>query len=372
MRAIKGVDRHMGLHAPYGSHAVEGMPRAATETGGESVRLIPWKTLSAVLMVSCAPALAVNVAPATDVSAQIFINASQLDRGDVTSADEDPALDLKRTFITLDHRFNQNWSAQVTTDVQWLRNDDPSDVWLRHAYLQRSFGKGRWLRLGNAPTAWIQQESMREGYRYIDAGLIARTKMGAPADYGAHVQYVRGDFTYAASIVTGAGFQRPRLGKRADVEMRLGWTPGKRLELAVGGYRGTRAQDAGHKPREHTARRWNAMASWVGERGRIGGQYFHADNWTRVTKPGDDDQRGWSAWASHQITPRYALFTRHDMTRMSLDIDPRMQERYHVIGVEWKPNRHLRLAAVGKRVLQEMANVRIESHEAGLWTQLAF
>lgn len=120
-------------------------------------------------MLSCAPALAVNVAPATDVSAQIFINASQLDRGDVTSADEDPALDLKRTFITLDHRFNQNWSAQVTTDVQWLRNDDPSDVWLRHAYLQRSFGKGRWLRLGNAPTAWIQQESMREGYRYIDA-----------------------------------------------------------------------------------------------------------------------------------------------------------------------------------------------------------
>ncbi|WP_454008093.1 hypothetical protein [Alcaligenes phenolicus] len=49
---------------------------------------------------------------------------------------------------------------------------------------------------------------------------------------------------------------------------------------------------------------------------------------------------------------------------MSLNIDPRRQERYHVVGVEWKRNRHLRLAVVGERVLPGMANVRIESHEA--------
>lgn len=328
-------------------------------------------SLAAALCLPMA-AMAQDATPATKVSAQVFINASQLDRDGVTSDDEGLALDLKRTFITVDHRFNQDWSAQVTTDVQWLRNSDPSDVWVRHAYLQRGFGKGNWLRLGNAPTSWIQQESVREGYRYIDAGLIARTRMGAPADYGVHGQYTRGDFTYAVSLVTGGGYQKPRLGKRADIEARVGWTPAKGVELALGGYSGTRAQDAGDRPREHTAQRWNAMASWVGERGRIGAQYFRSEDWTRITKPGSDDQRGWSAWASYQLGPQYALFTRHDETRMSLDIDPRTRERYHVVGVEWKPNRHLRLAAVGKQVRQETAKKRLESHEAGLWAQLAF
>ncbi|MNM47410.1 hypothetical protein D3C81_583760 [compost metagenome] len=331
-------------------------------------------TLAAALAVACMPTLvhAEDAAPATKVSAQIFINASQLDRDGVETADEGLAMDLKRTFITVDHRFNERWSAQVTTDVQWLRNSDASDLWLRHAYLQRSFGKGSWLRLGNAPTPWIAQESVREGFRYVDSGLIARTKLGTPADYGVHGQYSRGDFVYAASVVTGGGFQKPRLGNRADVEARVGWTPAKGVELAMGGYRGTRAQDSGDLPHEHTAQRWNVMASWVGERARVGAQYFQAEDWTRITRPGSDDQRGWSAWSSYQFTPQYAVFARADETRMSLDIDPRTRERYQQVGVEWKPNKHLRLAMVGKRVEQETAKKKLESHEAGFWAQLAF
>lgn len=330
--------------------------------------------LAAALAALCLPGLAMaqDATPATRVSAQIFVNASQLDRDGVVTDDEGLAMELKRTFITLDHRFNERWSAQVTTDVQWLRNSDPTDVWVRHAYLQRSFGNGSWLRLGNAPTPWIQAESQREGYRYVDPGLIARTKMGAPADYGVHGQYRQGDFVYAASVVTGGGFQKPRLGNRADVEARVGWTPAKGVELAAGGYRGTRAQDAGSRPREHTAQRWNVMASWVGERSRVGAQYFRAEDWTRITKPGSDDQRGWSAWASYQFAPQYAVFTRHDETRMSLDIDPRTRERYDQVGVEWKPNKYLRLAMVGKRVQQQTAKKKLESHEAGLWAQIAF
>ncbi|MGE8279752.1 MAG: hypothetical protein ACN6O2_04885 [Stenotrophomonas sp.] len=329
---------------------------------------------AAGLLGLCLPlaAAAQDATPATKVSAQIFVNASQLDRDGVVSDDEGLALDLKRTFITVDHRFNENWSAQVTTDFQWSRNSDPSDLWLRHAYLQRSFGKGNWLRFGNAPLPWIQQESVREGYRYVDGALITRAKMGNAADYGVHGQYTHGDLTYAASVVTGGGYQKPRLGRRADVEARVGWVPLKGVELAVGGYRGTRAQDAGDRPREHTAQRWNAMASWVGERARVGAQYFRAEDWSRVVKPGSDDQRGWSGWASYQLSPQYAVFTRHEETRMSLDIDPRTRERYSMVGVEWKPNRHLRLAAVGKQVRAETAKSRLESHEAGLWAQIAF
>jgi hypothetical protein len=330
--------------------------------------------LAMAVAAACAPlsALALDLGPDTTLSTQIFVNASQLDRVGVDTADEGLAIDLKRTFVTLDHRFNDRWSAQITTDVQWNRNSDPTDVWVRHAYLQRSFGQGSWVRLGNAPLPWIQQESLREGFRYVDPGLIARTKMGAPADYGVHGQYRSGALVYAASVITGGGFQKPRLGNRADVEARVGWTPVKGVELAAGGYRGTRAQDAGSKPHEHTTQRWNAMASWVGERGRAGAQYFRAEDWTRITKPGSDDQRGWSAWSSYQFAPQYGVFARYDETRMSLDIDPITRERYHQLGVEWKPNKHLRLAAVGKRVEQATKLKTMESNEAGVWAQIAF
>lgn len=40
----------MGLHAPSWSHAAKGMLPAATETRRKSVRLIPWKALSAALV----------------------------------------------------------------------------------------------------------------------------------------------------------------------------------------------------------------------------------------------------------------------------------------------------------------------------------
>ena len=72
------------------------------------------------------------------------------------------------------------------------------------------------------------------------------------------------------------------------------------------------------------------------------------------------------------MSAKYALLTRHEETRMSLDIDPRTRERYHLVGVEWKPNKHLRLAAVAKQLKQETAKKSLESHEAGLWAQIAF
>jgi hypothetical protein len=311
-------------------------------------------------------------APRTRVSTQVFINASDLQRDGMTADDEGLALELKRFFINVDHRFNADWSAHVTTDFTWTRNADPSDLWLRGAYLQRRLGDDAVLRLGNAPTPWIAAESRHEGYRYVDGGLISRTGFGTAADYGLHVQGTRGAFNYAASAVTGAGYKRPRVGDRADLELRLGWTPVESVELAIGGYRGTRAQDAGQAPHLHTAQRWNAMATWTGERTRLGAQYFRAGNWDRVTTPGEDAARGWSAWAAWQFTPAYAAFARHDRGRESLRLDPTLEERFSQLGVEWKVSKQLKLAVVGKRTEVESATRDAAANEVGVWAQLAF
>lgn len=313
------------------------------------------------------------VTPATRWSGLVFLNASDRQRDGVQTRDEGLAVDLKRLYLQMDHRFNELWSAQVITDVQWHRNADPTDVWLRHAYLERRLGEHAVLQLGNAPTPWIAVESPREGYRYVDPGLIARNGLGPAADYGVHLKGRTGALAWAGSVITGSGFQRPRLGDHADVEVRLGWFPVKQLELAVGGYRGTHGADAGSATRVHTAQRWNAMASWVGERGRLGAQYVEVDNWNRVTRPGEDSGSGWSAWASHDLGPRHALFARHDRTRLSRRLDPALEERYSQLGVEWQALPALKLAVVGKRIDRESSTAAsLRTDEVGVWGSFRF
>ncbi|MGY0503811.1 hypothetical protein [Luteimonas sp. e5] len=339
-------------------------------------RLFPLAA-SGLLLAMAHPALAqaaageARPAPATKFSTTIFVNASDRQHEGRSSADEGLAVDLKRLFLRLDHRFNEQWSAQFMTDVQWHRNSDPTDIWLRHAYLERKLGNGAQLQIGSAPTPWIAQES-REGFRYVDPQLIAMNRMGAAADYGIHIKGRQGQVSYAASLVTGAGFQRPRLGKRPDVEVRVGWFPVKSVELAAGAYHGTRAQDAGSREREHTAQRWNLMASWVGERGRAGVQYFRADNWTQVVRPEEDASNGWSAWGSYRIAPQWTAFARHDRTRMSRRLDPSREQRYHQLGVEWKQGPHLRLGLVGKRTTLDSDARNTRTNEAGVWAMLSY
>lgn len=313
-----------------------------------------------------------ETAPRTRVSTQIFINASDLQRSGVDTADEGLALELKRFYINVDHTFNENWTGHLTTDVQWMRNSDPSDLFVRHAYLQRRLGKAQHVQLGNAPTPWILHVAKLNGFRYVDPGLVPRMKLGAPADWGVQVGGDVGQFNYAVAAVTGAGFQKPRTGERADIEARLSWKPIKQFEVAVGGYHGTRAMDINDRPHLHTAERWNAMASWVDKDFRLGAEFFYADNWTRVTQVLPDAARGWSGWGSYQLTPAFAAFARHDRSEMSLRLDPTREERFSQLGLEWKQSRHLRLSLAGKRTQVKSATVDATSNEVGVWGQLVF
>lgn len=314
---------------------------------------------------------AAKTPPRTRFSTQVFLNASDLQRRWVSTADEGVAVDLKRFFINLDHRFNEDWSAHLTTDVQWQRNSDPTDLFIRHAYVQRQLGKAHHVRLGNAPTPWIGYAARRNGFRYVDPDVIGRMRLGAPADWGVHAGGTIGQFSYAVAAVTGAGFQKPRTGKRADIEARATFSPVAKLELALGSYHGTRTMDF-NTPRMHTAQRWTGMVSYVDQKLRLGAQFFYADNWTRVTQTTPDATRGWSAWGSYQISPAMAVFSRHDHTEMSLRLDPTREQRYSQIGMEWKHSRHLRLAVVGKRTVLSSTTRRAKADELGVWAQLMF
>src|SRR5690554_2699366 len=201
-------------------------------------------------------ALAQQIEPGeTRFSALIFANASYQD---LERDGDNLNVDLKRLFLNFDHRFSQDWSAPLTTDIQWQRYQDPSDLFVRHLYIQRRIGDNHHLRLGNAPDTWILPLAQLNGYRYLDPGLIPMAGHGTPADWGVHLQGGSGAFSYALAAVTGAGFQKPRVGDSPDYQARVSWEVADGLQLHLGGYRGTRAMDKGVRPRLHTAERWNS------------------------------------------------------------------------------------------------------------------
>ena len=281
-------------------------------------------------------------------------------------------VDLKRFWLNVDHRFDENWSVHLTTDVQWQRHKDPTDVLVRHLYVQRRLGDRHLLRLGNAPDTWILPMAQLNGYRYLDPGLVRMSGHGDPADWGVHLLGEAGPVTWTVAAVTGAGFQKPRTGDSPDYQARVSWEVAKGLQLHLGGYRGTRAQDNGGRPHIHTAERWNGAVTWVSGPWRLGAEYFQADNWNRVDRPGADAAKGASVWGSYRINEHYAVFARHDTLENSRRLAPRNQRDYYNVALEWRHSNKLRVSAAYKHIDNRTAAARQINREFGLWTHLAF
>lgn len=317
----------------------------------------------------------------TRVSTKWFLDVSHLDR-DLPGAgadSNDTSADLKRFFIDVDHRFSKIWSAHLTTDITWLRNQDPGDLWVRHAYVQGIFSKAFIVRLGAAPMPWQGLVNKWYGYRYVESDLTMRNKVGNVADWGIHTLGelgelgVGGRLEYAASMVTGASYKQPRLGNGPDLSARVSFQPTPHTVVGLGGYRGTLGQDTGGREALHTAQRWSVMAAYADEWWRVGGQYFHASNWHAVVSAQGDHSHGWSAWLSRQLTPSVSLFVRHDHVEPSGQLDPQRRDRYSHAGVEWRARAWLRVAAVWKHMrLTDGSPPLRTDNEAGLWAQVAF
>lgn len=315
---------------------------------------------------------------ATTVSGKLFLDVSHLNQyrnGQRTATSRDGA-DLKRFYIDVDHRFSQVWSAHLTTDINWTRNNSPTDLWVKHAYLQGAFSKALVLRFGAAALPWAGFVNQWSGYRYIDAELVTRLKYGASADWGVHALGALGDggrLQYAASAISGSSFKHPRTGNRPDVEARLAWQPSEHSVLAIGGYDGQLALGGGNLPTYHTARRWDAMAAYANKRVRLGAQYFEAVDWTQVRSARGDRASGWSAWGSVALDPRWSVFARYDRADTSESLDPSRRGRYANLGVAYAVSKQVQVATVYKRERLTHDHLALSSsNELGVYAQIGF
>lgn len=292
----------------------------------------------------------------TSISGKAFANVSSIDHESdgANLGDNGTQTELKRFYIGVDHRFDDTFSANLTTDFRYNANGTSKDVlvYVKKAYLQAKLAPEFFVRVGAADTPWVPFAEGIYGYRFIENVLIDRTKYGTSADWGVHIggSFAGGKVNYAASAINGAGYKSlSRSSNTIDLEGRVSVNPTKNITFGLGGYSGKLGKSSDVTVTQHRATRWNALAAFTNSRVRAGVEYFQATNWNNITSLASDSSSGWSAFGSFAFTPKFAVFGRYDWVKPSKKINPALKDNYFNVGLNYKPIKEIDLALVYKR-----------------------
>lgn len=329
----------------------------------------------------------------TSVSGKAFFNVSNIDQKSdgADSVQNGTQTELKRFYVGIDHKFDDTFSANITTDFRYNSNGTSKDVlvYVKKAYVQAKLSPALFVRVGSADLPWVPFAEGLYGYRFVENTLIDRTKFGTSADWGVHAggSFANNLVSYAVSAINGAGYKTlSRSSNTIDLEGRISVNPIKAVTLGVGGYTGKLGKSADNLPASatpHRATRINAIAAYTDKRVRAGVEYFTAKNWNNVNTLLSDKSNGWSAFGSFAFTPRIAVFGRYDWVKPSRDINPALRDRYFNLGLDYKPIAPLDFALVYKRERASNGFIATSNgtiggldrgsyDEVGLFGQLAF
>ncbi|MBE2291854.1 MAG: carbohydrate porin [Xanthomonadales bacterium] len=288
--------------------------------------------------------------------------------------------DVTRMYLSVDHKFDNVWSANLTSDAQYLSfgsgagaNQAHSvEVFIKKAYVQAKWSDALFMRVGAADTPWVPFVEKYYGMRYVNGVLYDRLSYGTSADWGLHIGgETAGGFNYAAAIINGRGYRNPSRSQRVDFEGRVGWAPTPYTVVAVGAYTGQRGNNTATVDPPHTARRLSAMAAYADTKMRLGAEWFTADNWA-VTNTLDDTASGWSAWASYALTKSgITAFGRYDDADTSKKLNPSYNNAYWHLGVEFPVVKGVKLSAVYKDTTAKAAK-ETRTRELGVWGDVQF
>lgn len=341
----------------------------------------------------------------TSVTGVVFADVSALtikDNGVKKASTNGFGMDVKRAYIGINHKFNDTYSANITTDFQYSSAVGATELYIKKAYVQGKYSDAFTVRLGAADLPWVPYAESNYGYRYVENTLADRLKTGTSSDWGLHVfgTFNNSMFNYAVSAVNGGGYKNPSRSKGVDVEARVGMTPIEGLNIAVGGYHGKLGKEAypTSTPAQHSANRTDALISYGNKMFRVGAEYFQANNWSRVL-PGavpattsvggyglpvynpassvalkpyvGDRARGWSAFGNVNFTDKVSLFGRYDEADVSRWLDPRLKDKYYNLGVDYVLTKGVKVAAVYKHEdAKDNAKTNAKADEFGVFTEI--
>lgn len=311
------------------------------------------------------------------IGGRMFFDLTNIDK---TSNGKDTAasgngLDVKRFYLTVDHKFNDIWSANLTTDFQYSSAIGNTELFVKKAYVQGTFNPAFTVRVGAADMPWIPYVEKFYGMRYVENTLTDRLKYGNSSDWGVHGFGNLGtNVNYAVSVVSGAGYKNPTRSKGMDVEGRVAYNPNENLTFAVGGYSGKLGKETDIADSQHSYSRANALVAYADSNFRVGGEYFQAKNLNNVMTVATDKTSGWSVWGSARVTESgIAVFGRYDDTDVSKTLDPTLGDKYWNVGVEFPIIKNLKLATVYKYThLANSGSKDDKTKEFGVWGDLQF
>ena len=271
--------------------------------------------------------------------------------------------DIKRAYLTVDHTFNDVWSASVTADFAPNGIDNQpvtappaggvqgAEV-LKKAFIQaKVFGDELVLRGGTTDTPWIPFAESVEGYRFVEKTIADLQKIGNSADTGVNASgsLAGGMFGYSFSAIDGAGYKNPVRSKTMDVEGRVNVNFNGFI-AAIGGYSGKLSKDYTNLTplTFHTATREDALVAFKNTQFAIGLEYFNQTNWNQVGLVPADKGYGYSGFASFNISPQFSVFGRYDSSKPSQTLHPSETINYYNIGLNYEPVKVIDLALVYK------------------------
>ena len=326
----------------------------------------------------------------TTVGGKLFIDLTDytLKNDNVDSANNGFGLDVKRAYLSITHSFDDTWSANVTSDFNYVGNDGETQIFIKKAYVQAKLSDAFIARAGSADLPWVPFVEDQYGYRWVENVIVDRLKFGTSADWGIHAggKVADGKFNYAASVINGAGYKNPTRSNSVDFEGRFGFAPIKGLTFAVGGYSGKLGKDieGSATPPQHTAERFDALVSWVNGPLRAGAEYFQAKDWLQVTTVASDKADGFSVWGSYDFNTMWGAFARYDNADPSKDLNPDLKDEYMNVGVVAHARKGIDVAFVYKHEKVDGGGTLSTSNgnigglnegkydEVGLWAQVAF
>ncbi|PWK85228.1 porin [Fulvimonas soli] len=321
----------------------------------------------------------------TTLSGTMFFDLSNIDQKNSDTgktATSGTGFDVKRFYLGVTHKFNDIWSANLTTDFQYSSAVGATELFVKKAYVQGKFDDAFILRLGSYDMPWIPFVESYYGYRYVDNTLTDRLKYGNSADWGVNVG---GDLAgkvlnYSVSAVNGAGYKNPSRSKGVDFEGRVGFVPFDGFVVALGGYSGHRGQETETVDAQHTAQRGDIMVAYADKNFRLGGEYFTAKNWNQVLAVPADKADGYSIWGSVALNDVWSLFARYDNAKLSKDLDSDKKDVYYNAGIEYQVTKGFRLAGVYKHEKADAtvatpvpAHVQnVKTNEVGVYGEVKF
>jgi len=303
--------------------------------------------------------------------------------GNTQPAQNGVSYDIKRAYIIIDHRFNDVFSADITTDFTYDSVTKASQLYIKKAYLQADlYGPALIVRAGGADMPWVPFVENVYGYRFVDHVLIDNYSYGTSADWGLHAfgSFWDNHIGYAVSVIDGQGYKvtpqgtigtstgivtttnsagdvtsvalTPTAGARSngvDVEARLNanWAG---FTAAVGGYDGHRGISDGAAD-FNVAERFDALLAYTNPIGRIGVEYLWADFWNDVgqSNPAKTNKtEGVSVFASVNFYRHFSVFGRWDYLKPQEDTAPNYHSNFFNVGLDYKPIDPIDIALVYK------------------------